>query len=99
VDLCPLIEQKIKNLGFFGEVGFRVFFGKKREIAVFGWPAVGGHDGEGPAVVSQWWGEWMAEVGWAYLDFREERGGGGCGCGYGITAAGREMGERGKNVT
>jgi hypothetical protein len=39
----------------------------------------------------------MPEVGWAYLDFREERGGGGCG--YGCTAAGREMGERGKNVT
>jgi hypothetical protein len=30
--------------------------------------------GEGPVVVSRWWGEWMSEVGWAYLDFREERG-------------------------
>jgi hypothetical protein len=57
VDLCPLIEQKIKKFwGFFGEVGFWVFLGKKEEIGVFGWPAVGGHGGEGPAVVSRWWG-------------------------------------------
>jgi hypothetical protein len=37
---------------------------------------VGGYSGEGPAVVSRWRGEWMPEVGWAYLDFREEREGG-----------------------
>jgi hypothetical protein len=43
----------------FGNVG------EKREIGVFGWPAVGGYGGEGPEVVSRWWGRWM--------------GGGGCG--------------------
>jgi hypothetical protein len=63
VDLCPLIEQKIKNFwGFFGEVGFRVFLGKKRGnrgvwVAGGGWArwrragggvsVVGGVDAEG----------------------------------------------------
>jgi hypothetical protein len=49
-------------------------------------------------VVSQWWGEWMPEVGWAYLDFREERGKEGVsGCLYGCWKIGEGGG--GKNVT
>jgi hypothetical protein len=39
------------------------WLGTKREIWEFGWPAVGGYSGEGPAVVSRWWGGWMPEVG------------------------------------
>jgi hypothetical protein len=51
-------NEVLRFFGFLGNVG------EKQEIRVFGWPAV----------VSRWWGEWMLEVGWAYLDFREERG-------------------------
>jgi hypothetical protein len=54
-------------------------WGKKWEKRGFGWPAVGGYCGEGPGVVSQWWERWMSEVGWVYLDFREERTGDGRG--------------------
>jgi hypothetical protein len=57
------------------------WLGTKWEIWDFGWLAVGGYGGEGPAVVSGGWREWWMAVGWAYLDFREERDGGGCGYG------------------
>jgi hypothetical protein len=43
------------------------WLGTKREIWGFGWPAVGGYGGEGPAVVSRWWGRWVA-VGMRILD-------------------------------
>jgi hypothetical protein len=55
VDLCPLIEQKIKKIwGFFLRNWVSGGLGTKWEIWDFGWPAVSGHGGERPAVVF-WW--------------------------------------------
>jgi hypothetical protein len=90
--LVPLIEQKIKKNGGFWVKWVSGWLGTKWEIWDFGWPAVGGYGGEGPAVVSRWWGKWMLEVGWAYLDFREERDGGEGMC---CTAVWEKWGKRG----
>jgi hypothetical protein len=51
VDLCPLIEPKIKNLGLFSKNWVSGGLGIKWEFWGFGWPAVGGFGGEWPAVV------------------------------------------------
>jgi hypothetical protein len=32
-----------------------------------GWPAVGEYGGEGPVMVSRWWGRWMGGGGLAWI--------------------------------
>jgi hypothetical protein len=60
---------------------------------MFGWPAVGGHGGEGPAVVSRWWRECDAGGGWVLIWIlgRRVTEKGVSGCLYGCW----KMGERG----
>jgi hypothetical protein len=73
VDLCPLIEQKIKNLGLFSKNWVSGGLGIKWEFWGFGWPAVGGFGGEWPAVVFWWWVRRWVVVGVGGFGFREER--------------------------
>jgi hypothetical protein len=64
VDLCPLIEQKMKKMGDFRRIGVSGGMGEKWEFWANGQPAVGGYGGEGPAVMFWWWGRWWVVVGW-----------------------------------
>jgi hypothetical protein len=56
VDLCPKSIKKYEKMGALREKWVSVWLGTKREIWGFGWPAMGGYGGEGPVVVSWWWG-------------------------------------------
>jgi hypothetical protein len=82
-----LIEQKMKKMGDFRRIGVSGFVWEKREMGVFGWSAVGGLIGEGPAVVIWWWvRRWVVVgcVGLGSFGFGEEKdGGAGMGGVYG----------------
>jgi hypothetical protein len=60
--ICAQNQPKIlRKMEDFEENGFWVGWGQKGKFGDFGWPAVGGHSGERPAVVFWWCGRrWVA---------------------------------------
>jgi hypothetical protein len=73
MELCPKIVKNLRKMRYLGDFGFSGFWEEMGEKWEMGQTGGGVDGGEGPTVVSRWWGKWMPEVGWVDLDFREKK--------------------------